>query len=70
LLPTRPSKVRTQHDASGWIRKDAALDLEGFKNVLKLRAKWKASGRASAGPEKYYDSSYYDAALAKLKGAK
>jgi len=25
-------------------------------------------GRASAGPEKYYDSSYYDAALAKLKG--
>jgi len=61
--------LRTQHDASGGYEKDAALDLEGFKNVLKLRAEVEGQwGGHPPGPEKYYDSSYYDAALAKLKG--
>src|SRR6267143_869132 len=55
----------------GGYEKDAALDLDGFKNVLKLRAEVEGQwdGHPPA-PEKYYDSSYYDAALAKLKGAK
>jgi ABC-type nitrate/sulfonate/bicarbonate transport system substrate-binding protein len=55
----------------GGFATDARFDLEGFKNVLKLRAEvqgqWNGHPPAS---EKYYDSSYYDAALAKLKGAK
>jgi ABC-type nitrate/sulfonate/bicarbonate transport system substrate-binding protein len=51
---------------------DARLDLEGFKNVLKLRAEIEGSwGGHPPGPEKYYDSTYYDAALAKvMKGIK
>jgi ABC-type nitrate/sulfonate/bicarbonate transport system substrate-binding protein len=50
---------------------DARFDLEGFKNVLKLRAEIEGSwGGHPPEPEKYYDSSYYEAALAKLKGAK
>ena len=55
----------------GGYEKDAALDLDGFKNVLKLRAEVEGQwdGHPPA-PEKYYDSSYYAAALAKLKGAK
>ena len=55
----------------GGFAADARLDLEGFKNVLKLRAEVEGqwNGHPPA-PEKYYDSSYYDAALAKLKGAK
>jgi len=55
---------------SGGYEKDAALDLEGFKNVLKLRAEVEGQwGGHPPAPEKYYDSSYYDAALAKLKSA-
>ena len=54
----------------GGYAKDASFDLEGFKNVLKLRAEVEGSwGGHPPAPEKYFDSSYYDAALAKLKGA-
>jgi ABC-type nitrate/sulfonate/bicarbonate transport system substrate-binding protein len=55
----------------GGFAPEARLDLEGFKNVLKLRAEVEGSwGGHPPTPEKYYDSSYYDAAMAKLKGAK
>ena len=54
----------------GGYEKDAALDLDGFKNVLKLRAEIEAQwGGHPPAPDKYYDSSYYAAALAKSKGA-
>jgi len=56
----------------GGFAANARLDLEGFKNVLKLRAEVEGqwNGHPPA-PEKYYDSTYYDAALAKLmKGVK
>jgi ABC-type nitrate/sulfonate/bicarbonate transport system substrate-binding protein len=56
----------------GGFERDARFDLEGFKNVLKLRAEIEGSwGGHPPAPEKYYDSTYYDAALAKLmKGIK
>jgi ABC-type nitrate/sulfonate/bicarbonate transport system substrate-binding protein len=56
----------------GGFAKDARLDLDGFKNVLKLRAEVEGQwGGHPPGPEKYYDSTYYYAALAKLmKGVK
>jgi ABC-type nitrate/sulfonate/bicarbonate transport system substrate-binding protein len=55
----------------GGYEKDAAFDLDGFKNVLKLRAEVEGQwGGHPPAPEKYYDSSFYNAALAKLKGAK
>jgi len=52
----------------GGFAKDAAFDLAGFQNVLKLRAEVEGSwsGHPPA-PEKYYDASYYNEALAKLK---
>jgi NitT/TauT family transport system substrate-binding protein len=54
----------------GGYEKDAALDLDGFKNVLKLRAEIEGQwGGHPPAPDKYYDSSYYVAALAKSKGA-
>ena len=54
----------------GGYEKDAALDLEGFKNVLKLRAEVEGQwGGNPPPPDKYYDSSYYQAALLKLKSA-
>jgi ABC-type nitrate/sulfonate/bicarbonate transport system substrate-binding protein len=58
-------------EGQGGYAADARFDLDGFKNVLKLRAEVEGQwdGRPPA-PEKYYDSSYYDAAVAKLKGAK
>jgi ABC-type nitrate/sulfonate/bicarbonate transport system substrate-binding protein len=55
----------------GGFAADARFDLEGFKNVLKLRAEVEGQWNGHPpGPEKYYDSLYYDAAVAKLKGAK
>jgi hypothetical protein len=55
----------------GGFAADARLDMEGFKNVLKLRAEVEGQwGGHPPAPEKYYDSTYYAAALAKLKGAK
>lgn len=43
---------------------DAHLDLEGFKNTLKLRAT--IEGGAPPPPEKYLDLSYYERALSGL----
>ena len=56
----------------GGFARDARFDLPGFKNVLKLRAEIEGSwGGHPPAPEKFYDSTYYDAALAKLtKGIK
>ncbi len=55
----------------GGFAKDAAFDLLGFQNVLKLRAEVEGSwGGHPPSPQKYYDSSYYDTALTKLKGEK
>jgi hypothetical protein len=55
----------------GGFAKNAAFDLDGFKNVLKLRAEVEGSwGGNPPSPEKYYDSSYYNAAISKLKDAK
>jgi ABC-type nitrate/sulfonate/bicarbonate transport system substrate-binding protein len=52
----------------GGLAKHAAFDLQGFQNVLKLRAEVEGSwGGHPPSPEKYYDSSYYDAALARLQ---
>ena len=41
--------------------KDGRFDLEGFKNVLRLRAEYE--GGTPAAPEKYLDLSYYQEAL-------
>jgi len=58
-------------NAPGGFVKDAALDIDGFKNVLQLRAEIEGQwGGHPPGVEKYYDPSYYDAALKKTSGAK
>jgi ABC-type nitrate/sulfonate/bicarbonate transport system substrate-binding protein len=47
--------------------KDAKFDMEGFKNVLKLRAViLRTPGTDPSKPEKYLDLSYYQRALAGL----
>ena len=49
---------------AGGLAKDAQLDLEGFRNVLKLRAEIEGQwGGTSPSPEKYLDLSYYRAAV-------
>jgi ABC-type nitrate/sulfonate/bicarbonate transport system substrate-binding protein len=44
--------------------RDGAIDMDGVKNVLKLRAQFE--GGTPAAPEKYLDLSYYQKALAGL----
>jgi len=52
----------------GGFAKNAAFDLPGFQNVLKLRAEVEGSWEGHPpGREKYYDASYYNEALAKIK---
>jgi hypothetical protein len=43
---------------------DGAMDMQGVRNVLKLRADFE--GGTPAAPEKYLDLSYYQKALAGL----
>jgi ABC-type nitrate/sulfonate/bicarbonate transport system substrate-binding protein len=51
----------------GGYARDGRFDVEGFKNVLKLRAEVEGQwGGHPPPPEKYYDPSYYEAALRKL----
>jgi ABC-type nitrate/sulfonate/bicarbonate transport system substrate-binding protein len=53
---------------NGGYAKDAAFNVEGFKKTLQLRAEIEAGGNGAApAAEKYYDLSYYRAALAKIK---
>ena len=47
----------------GGVAKDAAFDMEGFRNTLKLRAEM-AGGKPEPKPDKYIDLSYYRRALA------
>jgi len=51
-------------DPAEGLAKDAKFDMEGFRNVLKLRAEW--TGKPPGPPEKYLDLSYYEKALAGL----
>lgn len=47
--------------------KDAKIDMDGFRNVLKLRAELHGDwGGKPPAPEKYLDLTYYDKALANM----
>lgn len=55
-------------DPADPIAKDAKLDMEGFKNVLKLRAEIEGQwGGNPPPPDKYLDLSYYERALSELR---
>ena len=59
-----PADVAAQsYDATmKGFQKDGALDMDGVRNVLKLRAQFE--GGTPADPAKYIDLSYYQKALA------
>ena len=51
-------------DPNSGMARDAKLDMEGFKNVLKLRADW--TGVTPGAPDRYIDLSYHQKALSGL----
>ena len=54
-------------DPADPIAKDAKFDMDGFRNVLKLRAEIEGQwGGTPPAPDKYLDLSYYEKALAGL----
>jgi NitT/TauT family transport system substrate-binding protein len=54
-------------EPSEGFNKDAQFDMEGFKNVLKLRAEIEGQWDDNApAPDKYFDLSYYNKAIAGL----
>ena len=57
--------------APGGFEPDAKLDLDAFRNVLKLREEIEHTWSAKIPePETYYDQSYFDAAVSKIPAAK
>jgi hypothetical protein len=69
-------KVSTENAAQTWelmtdpkfgIAKDARFDMQGFRNVLALRAEIEGSwGGKAPAPDKYLDLSYYEGAQKRL----
>lgn len=53
-------------DPSRGFTPDARFDRQGFDNMLALRAEMEGRGGVPAKPEKYFDLSYYERALARL----
>ena len=45
---------------------DARFDVEGFRNLLQLRAEIESGGGAAPAPERYFDLSYYERAVKAL----
>ncbi|CAM5468306.1 ABC transporter substrate-binding protein [Eoetvoesiella caeni] len=50
-------------DPKTGMQRKAAIELPGMEQVLKLRSKWGQPKRELTDPLKYYDASFYDAAL-------
>jgi ABC-type nitrate/sulfonate/bicarbonate transport system substrate-binding protein len=64
----RDVAVETYERGVAALAPDARLDLEGLRNVLKLRAEIEGQwGGRAPEPDKYLDPTYHDAALAALK---
>jgi ABC-type nitrate/sulfonate/bicarbonate transport system substrate-binding protein len=67
LPPDVAGEAYAQAVAKGGLVADARLDVEGLKNVLKLRAEIENQWQGTPpSPDKYYDLSYHQAALAML----
>jgi len=47
------------------MQRKAAIEMDGVEQVLKLRSKWGIPKMELTDPSKYYDPTYYDAAVAK-----
>jgi hypothetical protein len=68
LSATEAAETYDLMTKNGWYEEDARFDIDGFKNVLKLRAEVEGQwGGTPPAADKYFDLSYYQRALAKLK---
>jgi ABC-type nitrate/sulfonate/bicarbonate transport system substrate-binding protein len=52
-------------DPKEGFERHGAIDMQGVKRVLELRAKWAEPKKAPGDAAKYYDSRFYDAAMRK-----
>ena len=52
----------------GGLARDAKLDFDGIRNVLRLRAELQGGPGETPAPAKYVDLSYYDRAMAGIPG--
>jgi ABC-type nitrate/sulfonate/bicarbonate transport system substrate-binding protein len=63
--------VETYERGLGGLAPDAKLNVEGFRRVLALRAEVEGQwGGTPPSPERYYDLTYYEAALANAGGTR
>jgi ABC-type nitrate/sulfonate/bicarbonate transport system substrate-binding protein len=57
------TSYRVLLDPKEGFQRRARLDLEGVRTVLALRSKWAQEKKPLTDPMRYYDASYYDAAM-------
>lgn len=57
------SSSRLLLDPKTGFQRSGAINLEGVSQVLALRSKWSEQKKELGQPTKYYDSTYYDAAM-------
>jgi ABC-type nitrate/sulfonate/bicarbonate transport system substrate-binding protein len=67
-LPTMTAEgaetaYRVLLDPKAGFQRNAAIDLEGVRQVLALRSKWSEQKKTLGPPSRYYDPTYYDAAM-------
>ena len=67
-LPSMPAEgveatYRLLLDPTTGFQRSGAISLEGVSQVLALRSKWSEQKKQLGQPTKYYDSTYYDAAM-------
>lgn len=67
-LPSMPAagveaSYRLLLDPQTGFQRSGAISLEGVNQVLALRSKWAEQKKELGPPTKYYDSTYYDAAM-------
>jgi ABC-type nitrate/sulfonate/bicarbonate transport system substrate-binding protein len=68
LSDEQANETYTIIESHDWYETDARFDLVGFKNVLKLRAEIEGQWAGQLpSPDKYFDPSYYQQALTKIK---
>ena len=66
-LGTTPHSVTPHAQPKFSLATDACFDVEGFRNLLAIRAEMEGQwGGKPPAPAKYYDLSYYDRALKML----
>jgi ABC-type nitrate/sulfonate/bicarbonate transport system substrate-binding protein len=67
LAPDVAAETYERAVTGGGLARDAQIDMDGLRNVLKIRAEVEGKGQEAGSPDRYIDQSFHQAALRLLK---